>query len=146
MRTTLIALATAGVIASGGALAGTTTVQVQHTAFVPVQYSTQYSTPYVAPAPDRFDVRAATVNEREARIRARIERGLSDGRITHREARRLYRQLASIEAKERSFKSDGRINRREDAELRRDLDRLAENVRVQLRDQERYSYVPYSRW
>jgi hypothetical protein len=142
MRKTLIALATAGVIASGGALAGTTNVQVNRdAAFVPVQYST----PYVAPAPDRFDVRAATVNEREARIRARIERGLNDGRITQREARRLYRQLASIEAKERSFKSDGRINRREDAELKRDLDQLAENVRVQLRDQERYSYVPYSR-
>jgi hypothetical protein len=140
MRNTLIALATASVIASGGALAGTTTAQVNRDAgyaIVPVQYST----PYVVPAPDRFDVRAATVNEREARIRARIERGLSDGRITQREARRLYRQLASIEAKERSFKSDGRLNRREEAQLKHDLDQLAENVRVQLRDQERYSYV-----
>ena len=137
MRNTLIALATAGVIASGGAVAGTTAAQVNrdasYAAFVPVQYSTQYSTQY--------SDRSAAINEREAHIRARIERGMHNGRITNAEARRLYRQLASIESKERSFKADGRLNYREDRELNRDLDRLAENVRVQLRDEDRrYSY------
>ena len=39
MRSTLIALATAGLLASGGAVAGTTNVQVNHSAIVPVQYS-----------------------------------------------------------------------------------------------------------
>lgn len=131
MRSTLIALATVGVLASGGAVAATT---IPHSAgFVPVQHSADRSS--------NWDDRSANINEREARLRARIERGVNDGRITNREARMLYRQLASIEAKERTFRSDGRINYREDAELKRDLDRLADNVRVQVRDEERrYSY------
>ena len=150
MRSTLIALATAGVLASGAAVAGSTTVQSNrdsgYAAFVPVQYSDRYA--YPDRYPNRWDDRSATVNEREAHIRARIERGLNDGRITNREARGLYRELASIEAKERAFKADGRLNYREEAQLNRDLDRLAENVRVQLRDDERrysYNYSPYSR-
>ena len=132
MRSTLIALATAGLLASGAAAAGTTTIQVTRNvgsaAVVPVQYS------------DRWDDRSANVNEREARVKARIDRGVHDGRITSREARRLYRELAAIEAKERAFTADGRLSYREDAELKSNLDRLAENVRVQLRDNERYSY------
>jgi hypothetical protein len=143
MKNTLIALATAGIIASGSAAAGTTTVQVNGSAaIVPVQYTQYTDRPaYSDPYAYRSDERSANINEREARIKARIERGLNDGRITTREARLLYRQLASIEAKERAFKSDGRLSYREDAELNRDLDRMAENVRVQLRDEERrYSY------
>lgn len=134
MRRTLIAIATAGVLASGAAAAGSTTVQLNHetgyAGFVPVQYSY-----------DRWDDRAASVNDREAHIKARIDRGVSDGRITRFEARRLYRQLASIEAKERSYRADGRLNYREEAQLKRDLDSLAQNVHVQLRDDDRsYSY------
>ena len=143
MKNTLIALATAGIIASGSAAAGTTTVQANGSAaIVPVQYTQYADRPaYSDPYAYRSDERSANINEREARIKARIERGLNDGRITNREARLLYRQLASIEAKERAFKSDGRLSYREDAELNRDLDRMAENVRVQLRDEERrYSY------
>jgi hypothetical protein len=140
MRRTLIAIATAGVFASGAAIAGSTTAQLNHqpgyATFVPVQYSY-----------DRWDHGSVNINEREARIRARIDGGLNDGRITRWEARRLYRELASIEAKERSYKSDGRLNNREEAQLNRDLDWLAENVRTQLRDDDRsYSYNnPYGR-
>jgi hypothetical protein len=86
---------------------------------------------------DRWDDRSATINEREARINARIQRGLRDGRITNREARRLYNELADIEEKERAFGSDGRLSGRESAELNRDLDRLAEDVREQMRDEQR---------
>ncbi len=130
MRRTLIAIATVGLLASGAAVAGSTSVQLNHAGFVPVQYSN-----------DRWDDRAAAINDREAHIRARIERGVNDGRITRFEARRLYRQLASIEAKERSYRADGRLSYREEAQLKRDLDSLAQNVRVQLRDDERsYSY------
>ena len=98
MRRTLIAIAAAGALASGAAVAASTTVQLNHdtgyAGFVPVQYSS-----------DRWDDRAASINDREAHIKARIDRGVNDGRITRIEARRLYRQLASIEAKERSYKS-----------------------------------------
>ena len=137
MRTTLIALATAGVLASGASAAGTTAAQVNRdfgsASIVQVQYSDRYAY--------RWEDRAATIDEREAHIRARIVRGLNDGRITNREARALYRQLASIEARERAFRADGRLSYRENMQLNRELDRMAENVRVQLRDDERrYSY------
>ena len=36
--------------------------------------------------------------------------------------------------------ADGRLNYREEAELKRNLDRLADNVRAQMRDNDRYSY------
>ena len=136
MKTTLIALAAAGVLASGVAAAGTTVVVTRHdAAFVPVQYPAQY------PEQRQFraEERLAQINEREARINARIQRGLRDGRITDREARRLYRELHEIEAKERAFRNNnGRVGPREADELSHDLDRLAEHVRRQLRDQERY--------
>lgn len=136
MKKTLIVLATAGVLASGGAVAGTA---VNHTfgsaAFVPVQYTERHD--------DRWDDRAATINEREARIRARIQRGLNDGRITNREFQRLSRELAGIEAKEHTFMADGRLSYREDAELKRNLDRLTDNLRAQLRDDDRR--VSYNR-
>ena len=142
MRSTLIALAAAGLLASGGATAAPATIQVNHdfgsAAIVPVQYSGNANSD---PNAYRSGDRAANINEREARIRARIERGQHDGRITNFEARRLYRELAAIETKERAYKADGRLTYREDAELNRNLDRLAENVRAQLRDDERtYSY------
>ena len=133
MKKTLLFLATASVFASGGAIGGTT---INHgpATFVPVQQS-QYGERH----DDRWDDRTMNVNEREARIKARIQRGLRDGRITEREARRLSRELAGIEAKERSFLADGRLNYREEAELKRDLDRLADNVRAQVRDKDRVS-------
>ena len=139
MRTTLIALATAGVLASGVAAAGNTTRHDFGSAtFVPVQYN-DYRFDYRSD--DRWDDRAANINEREARIRAWIQRGVQDGRLTGREARQLNRELGYIEARERTFMADGRLTYREDAELQRSLDRLADNVRTQLRDEERrYSY------
>ncbi|HZQ61584.1 MAG TPA: hypothetical protein VFC24_09565 [Casimicrobiaceae bacterium] len=125
MKTTLIALAAVGVLASSAAGAATTVATTRHDgAFVPVQY--------------RAEERAATINDREARINARIQRGLRDGRITDREARRLYRELHDIQAKERAFhNNNGRIGPREADELNRDLDRLTEHVRRQLHDEDR---------
>ena len=115
MRKTLIAIATVGVIASGAAFAGSTGAQLNH-GFVPVQYSSN----------DRWDDRAASINDREARIKARIDRGVSDAELDHGG---------------RIAPADGRLNHREEAQLKRDLDSLAQNVHVQLRDDDRsYSY------
>ena len=83
---------------------------------------------------ERWDDRSISVNEREARIHARIQHGIDRGRINDYEARRLVRELRDIEAKERAFKDDGRLSRRETESLNRDLDRLADNVRRQIRD------------
>ena len=129
MKRTLITIATAGLLASTAAVAGTTA-----NGFVGVQYNSGDRSYY---AEQRSDDRAAQINEREQRINARIQRGMENGQITNREARRLYNELNSIEAKERAFKSDGRLDGRETNELNRDLDRLAEEVRDQRRDDQR---------
>ena len=120
MKSTLIALAAAGMLASTVAVA-----QQPHYRDAPQQRWSQN---------DRWDDRSVSINEREARINARIQRGMENGRINEYEARRLYRELRDIEAKERAFKDDGRLSRRETETLNRDLDRLAEHVRSQIRD------------
>lgn len=114
----------AALLASSAAFAATSTSISR--GFVTVQ---QY---------DRWDDRSININERESRIRARIDRGINDGRITRREAHRLYRELGDIEAKERSFRADGHIDRHENRVLTADLDRLAQHVRHEIRDEQRY--------
>ena len=125
----LIALAIAGVLASTAVAASPVDPRVDRHSY-PVLIPAQYS--------EYRDDRAAAIDERESRITERIQRGMSDGRITNREARRLQRELNAIEAKERAFKGDGRLNRRETDELNRDLNRLADHVRQEMRDEERY--------
>jgi hypothetical protein len=127
---TLIALATAGVLASTAVAAGSADSRIDRDSrpavMIPVQYYAYR------------DDRSASIDERESRITERIQRGMNDGRITNREARRLQRELDAIEAKERAFKDDGRLSRRETDELNRDLNRLAYHVRQQIRDEQRY--------
>jgi hypothetical protein len=121
MQKTLIALAAAGMLASTAAMAQS---------YQPYQYDS----PRYSQNEQRWDDRAASINERESRINARIQRGINDGRINEYEARRLYRELRDIEAKEQAFKDDGRLSRRETETLNRDLDRLVDHVREQMRD------------
>jgi hypothetical protein len=128
MNRTLIAIMTAGLLASGAAVAGSVrSVSDDHSGMV-VAVQNGY---------DRSDERSASINEREARIKSRIQRGMSDGSLADREARRLYRELGNIESRERAFRSDGRLDGREAAELNRDLDRLAYNLRDQRHDEQR---------
>ena len=137
MKTTLIALAAAGIVASGPAAAAPSG---EATLLTPVQYM-QYNQPYnqqYSQDRDRWHDRTQSVNEREQQLTDRIQRGISDGRLTDREARRLFRELNDIEAKERSFLYDGRLSRRETDELHRDLDRLRDHVRQEMRDEQRY--------
>jgi hypothetical protein len=117
MKSVLIALAAAGMLVSTAGVAQTTHRDNPHW--------TQN---------DRWDDRAASINDREARINAHIQRGMDSGRINDREARRLVRELRDIEAKERAYKDDGRLSRRETESLNRDLDHLTDNVRRQIRD------------
>lgn len=128
MKALLIALTTAGALASGTALASPV---VRHEgthgdALVRVQYH------------ERSEARIDEINAREARIRDRIQRGIERGRITDWEARRLYRELGDIEARERAYRADGRMGWRESQELERDLDRLTYDVRREMRDEQRY--------
>ena len=126
MKRQLFALTAATLLASGVAIAGgMNAVPGVSPGFIAVQQS------------DRSEERSANINERESQIRNRIERGISDGRITRQEAHRLYDELSQIEAKERAARANGRIGGRENREINDDLDRLAEDVRHQLRDDQR---------
>ena len=131
MKGILIALAAAGALASTTVVANT--IVASEPSIVRVQYygERQYN------QHERWDGRSLRIDEREARIAERIERGWNDGRLTRWEARRLQRELRGVEAKERAFKSDGRLDRYEVAQLNDDLDRLALNLRSQLRDEQR---------
>lgn len=134
MRKSLIALATAGILASGTAAADRLTVRVgvdDGRSFVAVQDADDDYRRW------RDDGRPSSVDDRQARINARIEQGLQDGTLTRREARQLGRRLAYTEAKERAFEADGRLDRRERAELQRDLYDLSQRLRFERRDGER---------
>jgi hypothetical protein len=142
MRSTLIAVAAAGLLASGGATASASDHSGQpRRRFRGHRPRAVFGECQCGSVRLSLGDRAANINEREARIRARIERGRSDGRITNFEARRLYRELGAIEAKERSYKADGRLSYREDAELNRISTDWPRTSARSLRDDERtYSY------
>jgi len=120
MKSTLVAVAAAGLLASTAAFAQS---------YQPYHRDNQQWAQN-----ERWDDRSASIDEREARLNAYIQRGMTDGRITDREARRLHRELRDIEAKERAYKEDGRLSRRETDALNHDLDRLTDHVRQQIRD------------
>ena len=134
MKKLLIALATIGVLASGAAAADSYTVRVDGRdgrSFVTVQDQANEFRQW------RDEGRGMSIDERQARINARIEHGIQTGSLTRREARQLGRQLAFTEEKERAFEADGRLNGRERAELHRDLDNVAQRLRFERRDSDR---------
>ena len=134
MRKSLIALATVGVLASGAVAADSFTVRIGENdarSFVAVQdYGNDFRGWY-------DEGRRMSVDERQARINARIEHGLQTGALTRREARQLERQLALTEERERAYEADGRLTGRERAVLHRDLDNVAQRLRFEQRDADR---------
>ena len=140
MRKSLIALATVGVLASGAVAADSVTLRVgerDSRSFVTVQdHGNDFRGWY-------DEGRRMTVDERQARINARIEHGLQTGALTRREARQLERQLAQTEDRERAYEADGRLTGRERAALHRDLDSVAQRLRFEQRDAERRDDTRY---
>ena len=135
MNKSLIALAAAGLLASGAAAADSYTLRFgqQPDGVVTIQqndgwrYNDDWRRWY-------DDGRRSSVDERQARILNRIHRGFEQGQLTRREARQLERHLARIEEKERGYEYDGRLNSRERADLHADLDQLAQRLRFERRD------------
>jgi hypothetical protein len=137
MKKSLIAVAAAGLIASGLATADTTVYRFGDGT---VQRYTIQDDRHRDGSWDnnwRDDERQLSVDQRQARLQERIRRGFDNGRLTHEEARRMQRRLEQTEAKQRAYEGDGRLNRRETEALHVDLDTLAQRVRNQLRDEDR---------
>jgi hypothetical protein len=70
-------------------------------------------------------------------ISDRIDEGVSDRRITEREARRLHRREREIARHEAAFKSDGVVTPQERRQLRNELTALRDEVERMLRNDRR---------
>lgn len=78
-----------------------------------------------------------SIDQRQNVLMARIDQGLRNGRLTRSEARDLTQDMRRIEWLERRFERDRRLDRGEWQELDRLLDKLARNLREDLRDDDR---------
>ncbi|TKD51282.1 hypothetical protein [Sphingomonas baiyangensis] len=78
-----------------------------------------------------------SINQRQARIEARITQGMRNGALTRPEAVRLrtqLNQLAGLEARYR--RTGGGLNQAERRDLDRRFDLLSQRVRVQKNDRQ----------
>ena len=78
---------------------------------------------------------AYNFNARERELAQRIERGRRNGTLSWAEARQLRYQLSQIQYLERRYRVNG-LNGRERADLDRRLDRVAIQLRVDMRDRD----------
>ncbi len=132
MRKSMIAVAIAGSLAAGAASANGTTLHYYSDGDAVARHVQYYERDW-----HRNVMSSPAIDEREARIADRIERGAQSGQLTRQETWRLRRQLERVQEKERAFVADGRLAPWEERELMRDLDRLAANLRYERHDEDR---------
>lgn len=81
-----------------------------------------------------------SINEREARLDARIEQGIRSGQLTRSEAYRLRSELDGLQRLEVRYRRGG-LNGWERADLDRRFDALSAQIRFERRDEDRrYGY------
>ncbi len=68
------------------------------------------------------------VNQRQRNQQARIHKGVKNGQLTHREARRLEAQQRKIQADKLAAKSDGKVTPAERRHLRREQNRASKHI------------------
>lgn len=88
-----------------------------------------------------YDRDSYNINQRQARLDRRIDRGLRDGSLTRREARDLREDFNRIAWLEARYRSNG-LSPWERADLDRRFDRLEDRTRQARRDRE-YGYGYY---
>jgi len=85
--------------------------------------------------PPRGFVARKQVNDLQNQIATRMQRGLSDGRLTNEEFSMLRRELSSIELRERQMRtSQGFLSFQEHQRLISRLNRLQDQMRVEMND------------
>ena len=80
------------------------------------------------------------IDNQQDSISQRIDEGVSSGRITEREARRLQRRERDIARHEASFKRDGVVTPQERRQLRNELASLHDDVERMMRNERRGRY------
>ena len=74
------------------------------------------------------------VDKREANQEARIQQGVTSGELNSKEAARLQRGQAHVQALENNAKADGTVTRKERAQLHRAQDRQSKRIYRQKHD------------
>lgn len=83
------------------------------------------------------------IDARQTWQRSRIEAGLRDGELSHREFRALTRQQDDIAAMKRQFLTDGRLDSHEFRRLDAALDEAGRAIRAEKHDQQARWYRDY---
>jgi Spy/CpxP family protein refolding chaperone len=78
------------------------------------------------------------INQRQAQLERRIDRGVQRGDLTRSEANRLHREFRDLARLEGRYRYNG-LNMRERADLDRRFDRLAAQIRFERNDRD-YGY------
>ncbi|WP_293680492.1 hypothetical protein [uncultured Phenylobacterium sp.] len=86
-----------------------------------------------------------SINERQARLDHRIDRGIENGQLNRREAIRLRREFQRIAYLENRYRANG-LSGWERADLDRRFDALSAQIRYERRDGDRYGYNNYPRY
>jgi len=85
---------------------------------------------------ERSDYGWQSINQRQAQLDRRIDRGVRNGQLTRREAGRLRSEFASLVRLEAQYRRGG-LNRWERADLDDRFDRLEARIRYERRDDDR---------
>ena len=76
-----------------------------------------------------------SINQRQAELDRRIDRGVQNGDLNRREARRLRQEFNQIAQLEYRYRANG-LNARERADLDRRFDRLSMQIRGERHDEQ----------
>lgn len=79
------------------------------------------------------------INQRQAQLERRIDRGIQRGELTRREAARLQAEFHRIARLEARYRVNG-LSGWERADLDRRFDRLAAQIRYERRDHQQYGW------
>jgi Ni/Co efflux regulator RcnB len=80
-----------------------------------------------------------SVNQRQAQLQHRIDRGVAHGDLTRREAYRLQHQMRNLARLEARYRMNG-LSSWERADLDRRFDRLSAQIRFERHDRQEYGY------
>ncbi|MFT4251891.1 MAG: hypothetical protein QM608_05365 [Caulobacter sp.] len=81
---------------------------------------------------------AQPINQRQAQLEQRIDRGVRNGDLNRHEARRLHGELREVARLEHRYRAGG-LNGWERADLDRRLDRISAQIRYERHDRD-YGY------
>ena len=90
--------------------------------------ATLFSAAVITQAANLTGQQTPGIDRRERRQSNRIRRGVNNGSVTRREARRLAAQQARIRAHERRARADGRVTTRERVSIQRQENRASRNI------------------